>query len=141
MNLRFYFPPLKCFSVSFCWNWIFLHQLRKYKIFWYFDILIKRFLNVKQFRASHWRFLKKLVLHSVHPPPPFCWGGGEGGVNLLPNFQKGGSLTGPQFLEGVCWERGGWLFSEGVKFFDKNKLKSEIFNDKKVYKQEFFALS
>ena len=37
------------------------------------------------------------------------------GLNLLPNFQKGGDLTGPQFLEGVAgkqrdgrqWE-GGW---------------------------------
>ena len=24
----------------------------------------------------------------------------SGGLNLLPNFQKGGDLTGPQFLEG-----------------------------------------
>ena len=26
---------------------------------------------------------------------------GVGGLNLLPGFQKGGGLTGPQFLEGA----------------------------------------
>ena len=50
--------------------------------------------------------------HSVHPPHPSCQGGG--GVEPPTNFQKGGgSLTGPQLLEGSCWERGKWLFSEG----------------------------
>ena len=44
-------------------------------------------------------------------------------------FKKGG-LTGPQFLEGGCWERGGLLGGGALQFSDKNKLKSEIFNDK-----------
>ena len=43
-------------------------------------------------------------LHSVYPPPSFCWGGG--GVQRPPT-----------------------------------KLKSEIFNDQKVYEQEYFSLS
>ena len=43
--------------------------------------------------------------HIVHPP--FLLGGG---LNLLPNFQKGEGLTGPQFLEGVTGK-------EGVTFF------------------------
>ena len=69
----------------------------------------------------------------AHLPPP----AGEG-LSLLPNFQKGGgSLTGSQFLEGGCWERGGvTFFMEGCSFYIKSKLKSEIFNDKKVYKQK-----
>ena len=49
--------------------------------------------------------------HSVHPPP-FLLGGGEGGVSLLPNFQKegGGGLTGPQLVEeGDFFRRGGQL--------------------------------
>ena len=58
-------------------------------------------------------------------------GGGAGGVSLQPNFQKGGGLTGPQLLEGGCWERGGDFFQGGCNFHIKNKLKSEIFNDKK----------
>ena len=48
-------------------------------------------------------------------------------------------MTGPQFLEGAAG-KGRGEFSGGVQFFDKKKLESEIFNDKKVYKQEFFVL-
>ena len=59
-------------------------------------------------------------------PPPFCWG-----VNLLPNFQKTwGSLTVSRFLEEGCSERGDQSFSGGCSFCIKNKLKSDIFNDK-----------
>ena len=50
-------------------------------------------------------------------PPPFLQGGGVGwGLSLQLNFQKGeaSGLTGPQLLEGGCWERGGLLFSGGV---------------------------
>ena len=69
-------------------------------------------------------------------PPPFLQGGGGGGwgLSLQLNFQKGeaSGLTGPQLLEGGCWERGGLLFSGGgCNCHIKNKLKSEIFNDKK----------
>ena len=51
-------------------------------------------------------------------------------------------LTGPQLLERVAGKEG-WLFSWGwgCNFHIKNKLKSEIFNDKKVYKQKYFSLS
>ena len=42
-------------------------------------------------------------------------------------------LTGHQPLEGGCWERGSDFFQGGgVQFSHKNKLKSEIFNDKKI---------
>ena len=40
-----------------------------------------------------------------------------------------------------CWDGGGWLFKGGCNFSTKDKLKSGIFNDKKVHKQEHFALS
>ena len=53
-------------------------------------------------------------------------------------------LTGPQLLEGGCWERGRVTFlgggGEGCNFHIKNKLKCEIFNDKKSYKQNNFSL-
>ena len=52
-----------------------------------------------------------------HVPPvlwetlPFCRGVGP------PNkFSKIGALTGPQLLEGGCWERGGDFF-QGVAIF------------------------
>ena len=63
------------------------------------------------------------------PPSPIS----AGGLNLQPNFQKEGSLAGPQLLDGGCWERGGWLFSGGLQFSQKNKLKAEIFNGKKQF--------
>ena len=59
----------------------------------------------------------------------------EGGLNLQPNFLKeGGYVTGPQLLEGIAGIEG-VTFSGGggCKFYIKNKLKSEIFNDKKKF--------
>ena len=46
-------------------------------------------------------------------------------------FQKKGGLTGPQLLKGVTGKEGVPFFQEGCTFHKKNKLKSEIFNDKK----------
>ena len=40
--------------------------------------------------------------------------GGEEGLNLQPNFQKKGGLTGPQLLE-VSTFRGRWCFRGGIK--------------------------
>ena len=56
---------------------------------------------------------KLLNNHSVHPPLS------AGEVNLQPNFQKGGSFTESQPLEGICWERGGdfIFFWRGVAIF------------------------
>ena len=50
-------------------------------------------------------------------------------------------MTGPQLLEGGCWERGGDFFQGSCNFHIKNKLKSEIFNDKKsLYAKIFFSV-
>ena len=56
-------------------------------------------------------------------------------LSLEPNFQKGGKVLRSQFLEAVS-------FLRGVAFFIciKNKLKSEIFKNKKIYKQKSFSL-
>ena len=60
-----------------------------------------------------------------------------GGSSLLPNFQKRGAWQDLNFdrrlagKEGVTRQRGG---GGGYSFFIKNKLKSEIYNDKKLYK-------
>ena len=54
-------------------------------------------------------------LHSVHPP---C-------------LHRGGrGASGPQLLEGCCWERGGDFFREGGQLLH-NILISETFDDKK----------
>ena len=56
--------------------------------------------------------------HSVHPPP-FCLRWGRGGLNLQPNFHD---RTGPQRLEGACWERGVAFFrGGGGGIFNKKK--------------------
>ena len=66
-------------------------------------------------------------------------------ILLLTSYQifKKGGLTGPQFLQGGCWERGGDFFQRGeVQFVEKKKkLKSGVFHEKKVYKPDCFAQS
>ena len=61
-----------------------------------------------------------------------------GGWAFNTNFKNGGGLTRSQLLEGVCWERGGNFFQGGCNFDIKNKLKSEIFNDKKSLQAKIF---
>ena len=75
-------------------------------------------------------------VHSVYPSPLSAGGGGE--LSLQPNFQKEG-LTGPQVLEGAAGKEGMTFFSGGCNFHIKNKLKSEIFKDKKglIAKKKF----
>ena len=43
--------------------------------------------NVNIFGAE--RPTQGFIVCPSPPPPPFCWGGG---LNLQPNFQKGGAL-------------------------------------------------
>ena len=69
------------------------------------------------------------VGHSVNPLPPITAGGR--GMNLLPNFQKG-RLDRTSFFMGevrLLGKRGRLLSGGG----GCNKLKSEIFNDKKSF--------
>ena len=71
-----------------------------------------------------------------------CTSLSAGGLKLLPNFQnRGGGLTGSQFLEGDCWNIRGDFFREDFSFYIKNKLKSEIFDYKKgLYTKMFFSV-
>ena len=41
---------------------------------------------------------------------------------------------------GVAGKEGGDFFQEWLQFSHKNKLKSEIFNDEKSYKQKYFSV-
>ena len=65
-------------------------------------------------------------------------------MSLQPNFQKGG-LDRTSSFRGGCWEIGDdffHFFSGGWNLHIKNKLKSEIFNDKKSFiaKKNFFSV-
>ena len=66
--------------------------------------------------------------HSMNPPPPFCWG-----VEPTAKFSKRG-------VKRISIYRG-VTFLGGLQFLHLNKLKSEIFSDKKVYKQKCSSLS
>ena len=57
-------------------------------------------------------------------------------VSTQQNFQKGVAWQGLNFQMGVVGKKGGWLFQGRLQFSHKNKLKSEIFNDEKNYKQQ-----
>ena len=62
----------------------------------------------------------------------------SGGLNLQPNFQKGGGLDRTStFRGGVLGKKGG-LFSERLQFSHKNELKSKIFNDTKSLEVKIF---
>ena len=69
-------------------------------------------------------------MYSVHPPPPFYWGFNPTKFSK----REGGVLTGPQLLEGGCWERRGHFFQGGCNFY----IKSEIFSDKKSLQTKIF---
>ena len=66
----------------------------------------------------------------THPPPPPVLPG----RGVEPHFQKkkgGGGLTRPQLLEGVTGKEGVTFRGGSCNFHIKNKLKREIFHDKK----------
>ena len=64
-------------------------------------------------------------------------------MNLPPNFQKGGGLDRTLIFRGGVGGNEGVTFSNflrggegGCNFYIKDKLKSEMFNDKKNYQQK-----
>ena len=66
-------------------------------------------------------FFKKLTIqlagnHSVHHP--FLLGEGVEPATKFSKKKRGG-LTGPQLLEGSCWERRGDFFQGGLNFHTK----------------------
>ena len=115
---------------KFFGNTVFLRPFQEKKMLFYAGPLLTQFDNNLQ---------KHLAVHIVLPPlpPPFL-SAGRGGWTSYQIFKRG-SLTEPQLWEGGCWKRGGNFF-RGLQFYKKSKLKSEILNDKKVYKQKYFSL-
>ena len=79
---------------------------------------------------------KKIVSHSVHPHSLLAGEREDGGLNLLPNFQKRGrggeggeALQDLDFQRGLLGNRRVTFFSGDCRFYIKNKVKSEIFHN------------
>ena len=140
--MRFYFFLFQrklyiLFSISFLifWNSInlaYVSQLRD-------EDLISDYIFTSQRRPHSLPgmvFLLTLNYHSGQPRPL------SAGRRVEPatKFSKRRCLIGPQLLEGVAGKEEGTFFKWGLQFSHK-KLKSGVFNDKKVYKQKYFSLS
>ena len=76
-----------------------------------------------------WKYFQIVLLsqHSVHPP--FCRGIGE--LTPYQIFKKEGVDTTLIFTEELVRKRGG--FEGSCSFYVENKIKSEIFDDKKYW--------
>ena len=72
-------------------------------------------------------------INIVCNPPSFCWG-----VEPEPNFQKGGELGLTSAFRWRVAGKEGVTFSGGLQFSHKNKLKSDIVNDKKSLQAQIF---
>ena len=56
-----------------------------------FEVKIKLFFLISQVLSARLsKETSKNVTHRYCSPPPVCAGGGGRGLNILPNFQKGG---------------------------------------------------
>ena len=109
-------------------------------------LVLPEFIMFKQYDCPRWNFnfivlnlhvgdlisLKGFHIVCTLPPPFLIEGGGGGrGLNLLPNFQKAGAWQDLNFERGLLEKRGLTFFRGRLQFYKRNKLKSEIFNDKK----------
>ena len=64
------------------------------------------------------------------------------GLSLLPNFEKGGGVDKISIFRGGMLVKREVIFSgKGCSFYIKNKLKYEVFNDKKSLQTKVFSLS
>ena len=87
-------------------------------LFWKNTILEHLFERAQDKKDWHLSFIVLIIVCSPLPHlPHFWWGGSE--------QEKKGGLTGPQLWEGVTFFRGVAIFTK------KNKVKSEMFYDKK----------
>ena len=79
------------------------------------------------------------ITHSVHPPPFLQEGGG---VELTTKFSKQRGLDRTSTFRGVVAGKEGVTFFRGsCNCHIRDRLKSEIFNGKTVYKKKYFSLS
>ena len=112
------------------WTWVYWIRLR--------EILLSFNGTTFQQLVVWNNLLEAHHTHSVHPPPPFLLGGRGRGFSLRPIFQKGGLDRISIFRVGLLGRRRTTLFRESCSFYIKNKLKSQIFNNKKSLSSKMF---
>ena len=80
--------------------------------------------------------------YSVNPPPDPLLGWGEGGDSPTKFLKREVAWQDLNFERGLLEKTGGGFSrDEGCSFFIKSKLKSKIFNDKKLHQQKYFSLT
>ena len=87
-------------------------------------------------------FDKKLgsTSYSVNPPPDPLLGWGEGGDSPTKFLKREVAWQDLNFERGLLEKTGdGFSREGGCSFFIKSKLKSKIFNDKKLHQQKYFS--
>ena len=131
-NWTVYHEPLRHNSIYFKYNYNDVTKLFQKDIMW---SLMKVSSNELSSVVPTWVTYNLLIterknktivqqLHSMHPLPFWGWASDQ-------IFKKeGGGLDRISIFKGDYWEKEGWLFSGGCSFHIKNKLKSEIFNNK-----------
>ena len=105
-----------------------------------FKLFIVLFLGIISWKVFMGGFFEKNCRMGGAPPhPPLLWETLSfcRGVEPPTKFSKLGSLTGPQLLKGVAGKEEVTFF-RGLQFSQKNKLESEIFNDKKFISKSIF---
>ena len=90
----------------------------------------RSYLSSREFHVNVYDKFSISGIVCTAPPLPSL---SAGRVEPPTKFSKrGGGLGRTSTLRRGCWKRGGKFFQGGLQFLQKNKLKSEIFNDKKI---------
>ena len=130
----FYFASFSCQQLFLCFHFSSCSE-RVYAVtgwtLWiktasfghYQEILLFRFKNILR------EYIEFIVCTTPHPHHPFCWGGWAS--NQI--FKKEGLDRTSTFRGGLLGKRSVTFFKgRGLQFSQKEKLKSEIFNDKSL---------
>ena len=123
----------------FSFHTFFFYKHKAYRS-WNLGLTFSISQKLKDLRNIFMYQKKKLVLkkissiknnvHPLPPPHPVLLGGGDWTCYQI--FKKGGKLDKTSTLRGGLLEKRGVTFLRGIAILQKkNKLKSEIFNDKK----------
>ena len=120
-------PPGNGIFILLFFILVFLSSISHYSKIW--QVVICSFLY-KRCIGFGILFQRKIIHQHIPPPPSLLYGEGRG-LRLRPIFQKGG-------LGRISIFRGGDFLQGGCSFYIRNKLKSQIFSDRKCLSAKMF---